>query len=120
MAAARYWAKGGKQAPNPEQAAQDEADRKVFGCCASDLDDPAEPDPDFEIYADNLDSIEAFIRCADRWEWMVVGTKAIRIKLDMQEVRLVLWGLNVKQPRQVFNDLLLMEGAALKAFSEEK
>lgn len=98
---------------------QDEADRRVFGCCASDLDEDVDVNFDFEVYPDNLASLHAFVACEDRWLWMMVGNKAIRIGLDLPAVRLVLWGLNIVKPKQIFNDIRLMEHEALKAFGEE-
>lgn len=79
-----------------------------------------EADPDFEIHEDNLESMGAFQACNNRWRWMMVGIKAIRIGLDMQAVRLVLWGLKLKDARQVFNDIRLMEDAALEAINTEE
>ncbi len=51
---------------------------------------------------------------------MMVGNKAIRIGLDMPGVRLVLWGLKLKDARQVFNDIRLMEDAVLDALGKEE
>ncbi|MBA4381049.1 MAG: hypothetical protein C0406_00645 [Sideroxydans sp.] len=119
VAAARHWAIGGKHVPNPEQEAQDESDRKAFGCCASDIDSEDGSLKDFELWPENLESFTAFRQCNTQWRWKIVGTKLIYTGLDYQGVRMVLWGLKLKDARSVFNDIRVMEEAAIEAYNQE-
>lgn len=93
--------------------------------CAADIEDESERDTgdtdgDFEIWRDNLDSLNAYTACDTQWRWMMCGTKAVRLGLDYPGVQTVLWGLKVKNPQQVFNDIRAMEAAALEIFNSVK
>jgi len=90
--------------------------------CAADIgpeqdQDTGSADGDFEIWHDNLDSLNAYTACKTQWRWMMYGTKAFRLGLDYPGVKTVLWGLKVKNPQQVFNDIRVMEAAALAIFN---
>jgi hypothetical protein len=74
---------------------------------------------DFEIWHDNIESLNAFQQCNNRWRWKIVGNKLIYTGLDLQGVRLVLWALRLKDARAVFNDILVMEQAAIEAYNQE-
>lgn len=47
----------------------------------------------------------------------MVGDRVVYSGLDLQGVRLVVWGLRLKDARQVFNDICAMEAAALEVLN---
>lgn len=82
--------------------------------------DTGNADGDFEIWRDNLGSLDAYTACDTQWRWMMYGAKAVQLGLDYPGVKTVLWGLKVKNPQQVFNDIRAMEAAALDVFNAVK
>lgn len=70
----------------------------------------------FEIMPVNWDSIKAFIACETQWAALATLTGAIWLGLDYQAVDVVLRRLGL--PDRVFEDLQVMEGAALEVFGE--
>lgn len=103
------------------QQEQDAADKSAFGMSANDiLGERKERIKDLEIWRDNLESLNAYVACGTQWKWVVGATKAIRCGLDYSGVKIVLWGLKVKNPQQVFNDIRAMEAVALEVFNAVK
>lgn len=112
----------GGRLDSKQQQEQDQADRSAFGITAEDLNPSGaasknESDEYFELWLDNVEGISAYIACGTQWRWNVCEGKAIRMGLDYGGVKVVLWGLKVKNPQQVFNDIRAMEAVALEVFN---
>lgn len=70
---------------------------------------------DFELYEENLESWNWFMRLGRRWIFSQSGQ---RIRLDDQAIhaQFEIFGVKQKKRRQLMDDLLAMEAAALEAF----
>lgn len=85
--------------------------------CAGDAEQADDGSADFDIWRDNLQSLEAYVACATQWRWLVGRSWVMRVGLDYAGVKALLWSLNVADPQQVFNDVRAMEAAALEVFN---
>lgn len=85
----------------------------------ADVEDLAEQAAEFEIWHDNVESLSAFCACATQWRTLLGETRLIRLGLDYSGVKAVLWGMKVKNPQAVFNDIRAMELAALEVFNAQ-
>lgn len=72
----------------------------------------------FEVWPENLESLNVFLACEAKWVWLVGFNAATRTELSWDAVKTACWALEVKQPRRVFNDVRAMEQAALEEFNE--
>jgi len=70
---------------------------------------------DFEVYPENWDAVEMFVRCQTQWRTATSGV----IGLDYAAVEWVFRLYEVKDQRTVLEDLQVMEAAALKIFNKD-
>ena len=70
---------------------------------------------DFEVYPDNWDAVEMFMRCQTQWRTATSGV----LGLDYAAVEWVFRLYEVKDQRTVLEDLQVMEAAALKIFNKD-
>ncbi len=72
----------------------------------------------FEVMQVNADTIRAWLSCGTQWRAAVGFARLIWLGLDYAGVDAVLRRLKLADPDSVFDDLLIMEDAALEAFAE--
>lgn len=76
----------------------------------------AEPDEAIEVWARNWPSLMAFLACETQWRVAAGLGGVIRLGLDYAAVDIVM--RRAAAGDAVFDDLMVMERAALKAFGE--
>jgi hypothetical protein len=69
------------------------------------------------LWRENVPSMNVFMACHTQWKWLMGAAGAVRIGLDYAGVRQVLWALKLKDAQAIFNDLRVMEAAALDVFN---
>lgn len=70
----------------------------------------------FEVWSCNWESFRAFLACETQWRVALGMAGAVWLGLDYSGVDVVLRRTGAAE--HVFEDLQLMEGAALRAFAE--
>lgn len=107
------------------QREQFETDARMFGIPVDELikrsgmrDDGS--NADFPIWQDNLPTLDVFLSCAYKWNVLVVGPISRRTDLRWQDVKTAIWAANLKNAREVFNDIRAMELAAIEVFNAAK
>lgn len=108
MEAAVYWARGGVK----NEMAQDLA---VFGAPPEIIEAALEDDPRFEIWPENVEFLEFFCRC--RTQWNVANN--LVIGLSYQSVEALMRIYKIENPADFFNEIQLMEFAALPILNEK-
>lgn len=83
--------------------------------------EPVDPDDNDEeeatnVFADNWTSLSAFVSVATQWRVVATMAGLIWIGLDYPAVKIVLDHLDM--PAHVFDDLRIMENAALSVLNE--
>lgn len=73
----------------------------------------------FAVMRSNIDSFDAWLGCDSQWRVAAGMGGAIYTGLDYAGVDVVLRRSKLADPDAVFLDLQIMEGAALKVFSEK-
>lgn len=69
---------------------------------------------DFEVWADNLESLDCFIACRTQWRMLPSAHgKALFLGLEYRNVKVMLKSRKLTDWRAVFNDIQVMEWAAL-------
>ena len=110
--AAVYWASGGKRI---EDHTQDDA--KALGIVLPPSAPKDEDNGDFEVWDDNWDVLEMFLRMQTQWTTSMSGYVGLKY-----EILLCSGGLfdlyNVDNRREMLEDLRLMEAAALSELSK--
>lgn len=82
-----------------------------------DLPDRAEGDEaGFEVWAENWETVCAFIAIETQWQATATFSQLIWLGLDYGAVDVIMRRRNL--PDHVFEQLQIMEGAALAVFSE--
>ncbi len=86
------------------------------------LEDERAKAPDFDVHADNEETVDVWMALQTQWRYAGGLGGSARIGLDYAAVPAVLGLMNVPRARRdrVFVGLRLMEGAALKAMSEQR
>lgn len=109
--AARYWAAGGAGADESGRALE------AFG-----LDARRCRANRFEVWRDNLPSLELFLSVSTQWKWLAGAGAAIRTGLDYAalEAAMRMLGVKGKDRALMFGDIRAMEGAALEVFNTER
>ncbi|MFZ9654547.1 MAG: DUF1799 domain-containing protein [Limnohabitans sp.] len=74
------------------------------------------PKDDFEVWEENWPTVEMFLRIQTQWR-VAGGMGAAYVGLDYQAVAWMFSLYNVEQPRQMLEDLQVMEAAALTALN---
>lgn len=113
IAAARFWARGGKAAGQDEQFA---ADAAAFG-----IELPAREieSDDFELWRDNLPTWEVFMAMKSQWNWLATMESVRRTGLNYPALESALRVKVKKKDRAaIFADLQAMEWAALEVFND--
>lgn len=73
----------------------------------------------FVVWPENARSLEVFLALATQWRWLPGMGGAMRVGLDYPAAEAVLRMLKVRDRAGVFNDLRVMEAAALDAFAAQ-
>ena len=73
---------------------------------------------DFEVMPDAWPAVTTFLACATCWRWLVTPAGPIRLGLDYPAVDVVVRRRDLADPDGVFDDIQVMERAALKIFRE--
>ena len=81
------------------------ADAKAFGLIMPELEAPK----DFEVWPDNWPAVEMFLRCQTQWRTTMSGVCG----LDYSAVEWLFRLYEVEDQQAVFQDLQVMEAAAL-------
>lgn len=68
---------------------------------------------------DTWPAVTAFLASATCWRWLETRTGPIRLGLDYPAVDVVLRRRTLADPDGVFDDIQIMERAALKIFREK-
>ena len=71
---------------------------------------------DFEVWEENWPAVQMFLRVQTQWR-IAGGMGAAYVGLDYQSVAWMFSLYNVEQPRQLLEDLQVMEAAALTALN---
>lgn len=75
------------------------------------------PKEDFEVWEENWPAVEMFLRL--QTQWRIIGGMAVAyMGLDYQAVAWMFSLYNVEQPRQLLEDLQVMEAAALPLLNQ--
>ena len=82
-------------------------------------DTPAAAPASFAVMRSNADSLDAWLGCDSQWRVAAGMGGVMWIGLDYAGVDVVLRRSKLADPDAVFRDLQIMEGAALKVFSEK-
>jgi len=75
-------------------------------------------EPAFEVWRSNRRSVMAFLACETQWRIAVGFGAAIRLGIDYGSARPVFERRNGRVDRRLFDDIRVMEQAALEAFAE--
>lgn len=73
---------------------------------------------DFEVWEENWPAVEMFVRVQTQWR-IVGGMGAVYVGLDYQAVAWMFSIYNVENPKQVLEDLQVMEAAALPFLNKQ-
>ena len=76
---------------------------------------PPTEQKDFEVFSENWDAVEMFVRCQTQWRTAASGVMG----LDYAAVQWVFRLYEVKNPAAVLESLQIMEAAALKIFNKD-
>ena len=87
-----------------------QADAAVMGVALPE----APPTADFEVWEENWQAIEMFVRCQTQWRTAMSGV----LGLDYGAVAWILRLYEVKDQRAVLEDLQIMEAAAMAKLNE--
>lgn len=93
------------------------ADAEKFGIPQEMFDQLVNEEVDFEVYEDNWESLELFLRLRTQWVTMPFG--GLR-GLDYAGLNAVLQMLKVSDTGRAFSDMQIMESAALAVFAERE
>lgn len=74
----------------------------------------AEPEPEFEVWTECVDSLELFL--AMNTQWKVDGMSGTVMGLDYQALASVMDMMGVADRKQAFNDIRVMESEALRVY----
>lgn len=83
-----------------------------------DIEEEQSAEEVIEIMPENWDSLSAWLACQTQWRTIVAGTAVLMLGLDLPGVDVVLRRLEF--PDTVFEDLLVMERAALPILQEAR
>jgi hypothetical protein len=86
------------------------ADAKAFGLALPEPDAPEH----FEVWPDNWPAVEMFLRCQTQWRTTMSGVCG----LDYSAVEWLFRLYEVKDQAAVFEDLQVMEAAAVKILNK--
>jgi Phage related hypothetical protein (DUF1799) len=70
---------------------------------------------DFEVFPENWDALEIFLALTTQW---VIGGIGVHVGLNYQSVEFLFKIYNVRDKRQMLDDLRAIEAGALKKFRE--
>ncbi|MES2207295.1 MAG: DUF1799 domain-containing protein [Pseudomonadota bacterium] len=107
MEVAEAWATGGSDT----QAMLEDA--RVMGLKL----DPSEIVTNHEVWSENEHSVDLFFSLATQWRWTAVGMGASCLGLDYAGVDAVMRMQRIKQRKEIFTDIQIMEAAALKCLN---
>ena len=109
--AAKYWASSGKEIIDETQK-----DAEAFGVV---IEKQPEEDKDFEVFEENWDIVNMFLRCQTQWNTTFGGVVGLKY-----EVLLLDGGLfdlyHVDNRQEMFEGLQLMESVVMKEMNKEK
>lgn len=94
----------------------------MFGLSVSDLNavsnDSDDCYEDYEVWQENIESVECFLACRTQWKLLSshVG-KPVVLGLEYAGVILMLRSMKMKNWREVFADIQVMEWAALEVLN---
>lgn len=97
---------------------------EAFDAPAEQIDEAVAAERDaglFDVYADNAESVLAFIAMTTQWR-VASGMTFVRLGLEYASIPIVLDGMGIRdraRRREIFEDLRVMESAALKVYAEE-
>lgn len=106
MDAACHWVGGGIKDETPDDAA-------VLGVT---IVDDASADEDFEVWPENWEVVQMFLRCQTQWRTTGMGGV---IGFDYGAVAWLFRLHGVKDQRALLEDLQIMEAAVLAAFAKQ-
>jgi hypothetical protein len=107
MEVAEAWAKGG----GDTNAVLEDA--RLMGIVL----DESEFSTITEVWEENEVSVELFFSLRTQWRWMSLGFGASCLGLDYQGVEAVMRMKRIKERAKVFEDLQIMEAAALSVLN---
>ena len=106
-----YWASGGKQVIDDTQK-----DAAAFGV---EIEKQPEEETDFEVFQENWDIVNMFLRCQTQWNMSFGGVVGLKY-----EILLLDGGLfdlyHVDNRKEMLEGLQLMESVVMKEFNKEK
>ena len=88
------------------------ADAAAFGIA---LPEPEGPE-DFEVWQENWEAVEMFLRCQTQWRTSMSGL----LGLDYGAVQWLFRLYEVKDPRSLLEHLQVMEGAVMQILNKEQ
>ena len=106
MDAACHWVSGGIKDETPDDAS-------VLGNI---IVDDVSADEDFEVWPENWEVVQMFLRCQTQWRTAGMGGV---IGLDYGAVAWLFRLHRVKDQRALLEDLQIMEAAVLAAFAKQ-
>lgn len=118
--AARHWVRSGDGATkSDEERVHDEL--QMFGVPDEEIaaGTHEEPAPPFLVWRENAESLLLFLDLDTQWRLGSVHGCSVKVGLDYTAVEAVMRIRRTKKRREVFDDLMVMERAALKAMSGE-
>ena len=77
---------------------------------------PEKEEKDFAVWPENWDTVELFLRCQTQWNTSVGGVTG----LNYEGVLVVIQIFEYDNPKAVFQDLQIMEAAAIELLNKEK
>lgn len=80
--------------------------------------DLVEDEPAFDVWRSNRRSVMAFLACETQWRIAVGFAAAKPLGIDYASARPVFERRNGRVDRRIFDDVRIMERAALGAFAE--
>jgi hypothetical protein len=94
-------------------------DLAVLGISPEKTDDTEESSDEslFEVWEENWDAVQVFVRLTTQWNFAGMGA---HIGLNYQSVDFVFALLDIKNRKEVFDDLRVMELAALAELNSKK
>jgi len=87
----------------------------MFGAPQNIVDQIEQHDDDFEVWEDNFETLNIFLRLQSQWVVSMGGV----VGLNYQSVRYLFKIYGIENEKQVFEDLQLMEFAALPILNKK-